>query len=70
LAKAVKGSSSHLISNEITPGDFFKWQSGYGAFTLRKKDAKTVAAYILNQKQHHMDNNLIKDWEQISSQGG
>ena len=68
LVKAVKGSSSHLISNEISPGEFFRWQSGYSAFTLRKDDGKTVAAYILNQKQHHLENNLNHAWEPTSQQ--
>ena len=63
LVKEVKGASSHLVTHEITPKDFFKWQGAYGAFTLRKNDVPQVEAYILNQKQHHADNTLYDEWE-------
>ena len=42
LVQQVKGSSSHLVTHEITPGEFFKWQGAYGAFTLRKEDVPAV----------------------------
>ncbi|HFQ92530.1 MAG TPA: IS200/IS605 family transposase [Anaerolineae bacterium] len=64
LVKDVKGSSSHLVSHEIRPGEFFKWQGAYGAFTLRKSEVLQVKAYILNQKQHHAEGNVIEAWEQ------
>ena len=43
LVKEVKGSSSHLMSHEIKRGEFFKWQGGYGAFTLCKSEAPNPA---------------------------
>ncbi len=64
LAKEVKGASSHLVTHEITPDDFFKWQGAYGAFTIRKSEVPQVKAYILNQKQHHAENSLYDEWEQ------
>ncbi|MCP4362184.1 MAG: transposase [Chloroflexi bacterium] len=64
LAKEVKGASSHLVTHEIVPGKFFKWQGAYGAFTLRKSEVPQVKAYILNQKQHHAENSLYDEWEQ------
>ena len=64
LAKEVKGASSHLVTHEITPGEFFKWQGAYGAFTLRKGEVPQVKAYILNQKQHHAENTVYDEWEQ------
>lgn len=63
LVKQVKGSSAHLVSQEIRQGDFFKWQGGYGAFTLRRSDVPTVTRYILEQKQHHTRGDLWDDWE-------
>jgi putative transposase len=63
LAKEVKGSSSHLVNYEIMPGEFFKWQGGYRAFTIRKNEAAIVKAYIDNQKQHHSEGTLSEDWE-------
>ena len=63
LIKHVKGSSSHLINHEIKPGEFFKWQGGYGAFTVSRKDLDLVANYIKNQAIHHRQKSLIYDWE-------
>src|SRR5690349_20565187 len=34
LLKGVKGSSSHRMAQLIAPNEFFKWQGGYGAFTI------------------------------------
>ena len=63
LVKEIKGSSSHLVTHEITPGEFFKWQGAYGAFTLRKEDVPVVQAYIENQKQHHAVGSVWEEWE-------
>ena len=30
LVKEVKGASSHLVTHEIKPNEFFKWQGAYG----------------------------------------
>ncbi|MFQ5434598.1 MAG: hypothetical protein ACE5FD_06960 [Anaerolineae bacterium] len=53
-----------IATNEITPGQFFKWQGAYGTFTLRKSEVPQVKAYILNQKQHYAENDLYDEWEQ------
>ena len=53
LVKEVKGSSSHLVTHEIRPGEFFKWQGAYRAFTVRKKKVEYLREYIRNQKSHH-----------------
>jgi len=63
LLKEVKGSSSHLVTHEIAPGDFFKWQGAYGAFTINKEGVKAVATYIHRQKQHHAEGNVFEAWE-------
>jgi len=63
LAKEIKGTSSHLVTHEIKPDQFFKWQGGYGAFTIRKAEVSHVKSYIENQKQHHAQSQLQADWE-------
>ncbi len=63
LLKEIKGASSHLATHVITPGEFFKWQGAYGAFTLRKEDAPDVKRYIEQQKEHHAQNDLWPEWE-------
>ena len=63
LAKQVKGASSHLVNQVVKPADTFKWQGGYGAFTVSKSAVPTVRAYIQNQEQHHREGTTDKDYE-------
>jgi REP element-mobilizing transposase RayT len=66
LVQEIKGSSSHLVTHEIQPGEFFKWQGAYRAFTLRKSEVGLVQAYIHNQKAHHAERNLLANEEIFS----
>jgi REP element-mobilizing transposase RayT len=63
LAKEIKGATSHLITHEIIPDQFFKWQGSYRAFTIRKSEVPQVKAYIENQKQHHTELQLQTECE-------
>jgi len=64
LAKQVKGSSSHLITHEVTPGAFFRWQGAYGAFSLSQDQVKATRAHIERQREHHAIGDLLTEWEQ------
>lgn len=64
LIKEVKGSSSHLVTHEINPGEFFKWQGSYGAFTVSKNLVPKIKSYIECQKEHHASGDLWAEWEQ------
>lgn len=68
LMKDVKGASSFLVSHELTPDVFFRWQTGYGAFTVSHKDVPAVKAYIKNQKTHHATRTLVREWETSEAQ--
>ncbi|MGB3206135.1 MAG: IS200/IS605 family transposase [Crinalium sp.] len=63
LIGKAKGSSSHLITHEIKPNEFFKWQGGYGVFTVSQNNLDQIANYIRNQAAHHNQKNLISQWE-------
>jgi putative transposase len=63
LVKAVKGSSSHFITHAIRPGEFFKWQGHYGAFSVSHDHLDRLANYIRNQPHHHRQQSLSPDWE-------
>ena len=59
LVGEVKGASSHFMNHEMALGHGFKWQNGYGAFTVSKRGVPTVAEYVRNQKTHHAEGRLI-----------
>jgi putative transposase len=63
LMGEVKGAASHAMAHTLAPGRSFRWQNGYGAFSLRKRDVPIVERYILNQKQHHSTNHLQTELE-------
>jgi len=63
LVKELKGSSSHLITHEIAPDEFFKWQGSYGAVSVNPAEVDVVERYIRNQKQHHAAQELVLAWE-------
>ncbi|MCT7989143.1 IS200/IS605 family transposase [Laspinema olomoucense] len=63
LVQKAKGSASHLITHEIKPKEFFKWQGGYGVFTVSHNQIDTIANYIKNQPQHHHEKTIFSTWE-------
>ncbi len=46
----VKGSSSKWMSAKVAD---FKWQTGYGWFSVSPKDLDSAVTYVKNQKEHH-----------------
>jgi len=68
LAREVKGSSSHLVTHEVTPADFFKWQGAYGAFTVWKGNVPAVTGYIERQQEHHATGDLRVEWEHTATE--
>jgi putative transposase len=63
LIGQAKGSSSHLVTHEIACDRFFKWQGGYGAFTVNRQDLPRIVDYIKNQATHHQQKSTIESWE-------
>src|SRR5262249_16881729 len=64
LVKEVKGSSAYLMTHEFVRGSPFRWQIGYGAFSLRRDDVPIVRRYGVWQKEHHARGTLDASWEQ------
>ncbi|MGI4791856.1 MAG: IS200/IS605 family transposase [Janthinobacterium lividum] len=60
IAQQIKGAASRSANSK---GIAFKWQTGYGGFSLSRPHLKAVIPYIRNQKRHHADNTLWLDWE-------
>jgi hypothetical protein len=67
LVGEMKGASSFLINTERLTEERFRWQGGYGAFTLWREDTPSVERYIIRQKEHHRAGALVALWESTSS---
>jgi REP element-mobilizing transposase RayT len=65
LAKQLKGSTSHLVTHRIPSGEPFKWQGGYGAFTVSKNELPRIVAYVKGQVGHHQREDLVEELERV-----
>ncbi|HEY8602684.1 MAG TPA: IS200/IS605 family transposase [Thermomicrobiales bacterium] len=59
LMQQLKGASAHLITHQLAPADFFKWQGGYAVFSVSPRHLTQVRDYIANQRQHHRTDTLL-----------
>ncbi len=53
LVEDVKKSSSKWIKTKGGRYTRFRWQNGYGVFSVSESDAGRVKAYIASQEEHH-----------------
>ena len=51
LVNKVKSNSSRWM--KYRDETFFKWQDGYGVFSVSQNDLENVKKYIMNQTNHH-----------------
>jgi putative transposase len=51
--KFIKGGSSKWIHDTFPEYSNFKWQEGYGAFSVSISHIEKTVAYINKQKEHH-----------------
>lgn len=61
--KDLKGSSSHFLTHESGLGVDFKWQAGYGIFSVGSKEVPFIEDYIRKQKEHHGVGEIVAEWE-------
>jgi putative transposase len=65
LVQRMKGASSRLV--EQVSREAFRWQGGYGAFTVSRRGVPVVRDYVLNQAEHHQRGSLIHALEVTSA---
>ena len=64
LMQRVKGVSSRFVNHALESSEPFKWQGGYGAFSVSRWDVEKIVAYIQRQKEHHHTAELWQELEQ------
>jgi REP element-mobilizing transposase RayT len=69
LMKQIKGVSARFVNNELDLQEVFKWQGGYGAFSVSRWDVQKITTYIQNQKEHHQTSDLWAELEQTTVVG-
>jgi REP element-mobilizing transposase RayT len=63
LVKSIKGDSSKWISQTWPSMREFRWQDGYGAFTVGHSQIADTIAYIKNQRQHHQRKSFEEEYK-------
>ena len=66
LARELKAPSSGFLRRYFrVPG--FAWQTGYGAFSVRRGDVPRVLDYLREQPRHHAEGTLLEALEETPS---
>lgn len=53
VVRTVKANSSRWVHEEFPSHRKFAWQTGFGAFSVSRRDVESVTNYIANQEEHH-----------------
>ena len=65
IMKKVKGNSSKWINARKSLAGRFRWQDGYGAFTVSESQVPVVVKYIQEQERHHGDLSFKEEFVRI-----
>ena len=61
VIQQVKGATSHKFPE-------LRWQDGYGALTVGRRNLELAIAYVRRQKEHHADQTALKWLEQCEEE--
>jgi putative transposase len=53
ILRDLKANSSGWMHDVFPEASDFRWQNGYGAFTVSRSHVPAVSLYIANQERHH-----------------
>ena len=62
----IKGASSHWVTHVLQHPDEFDWQRGYGVLSISERILPKVISYVVNQKDHHLQNRIEDSFERWS----
>jgi len=68
LMQQVKGVSSQLGQSLLGPEEAFRWQHGYGVFSMSQAHLHNAIAYIRRQKEHHGSQDTWPEWEKTEEE--
>jgi putative transposase len=66
--KNLKGASTYAVNHMDGSNGLFKWQEGYGAFSIGESSLETVMAYTAGQKKHHREKSTITLYERMEDE--
>ncbi len=64
IVRLFKGESSYWIHENNLTKTKFKWQRGYGAFSVSASQLEKVKKYIANQDEHHKVKSFTEEYNE------
>jgi len=65
LIRDIKSNSSRWINTQRFVAETFRWQKGYGAFSVGYSSLETVINYILKQEELHRAKDLREEYIEL-----
>jgi REP element-mobilizing transposase RayT len=65
LLKEMKIQSSKWIKTKTDSLTKFRWQNGYGAFSVGQREVERVISYIRSQQEHHRKKTFQEEYRQF-----
>lgn len=66
FVKNLKGTTSRFVNKECHRP--FRWQAGYGVFTISERSVPRAVEYVNRQKQHHEAGQIIPAYERCGAE--
>ncbi len=70
LIEEVKKESSKWIKKEFQDLRGFRWQAGYGAFSISPSHVSSLKKYILTQEEHHKGQTFKQEFRHLCEKYG
>ena len=70
IARTFEGESSYWINQNNITNFKFKWQRGYGAFSVSASQLDRIKHYIKTQDQHHKEKTSFEEYETLREKNG
>jgi putative transposase len=67
---SIKANSSAWLNDRIQTADKFRWQRGYGVFSVSHSQRATVKEYIANQSEHHRRRTFEEEFRSLLANHG
>lgn len=63
LVQELKGATSRIMNVRFAQPELFRWQEGYGAFSISQRNVAVVAEYVKHQKRRHAEGVVLDTLE-------
>lgn len=62
LVRDIKANSSRWINDKKLLNQVFRWQNGFGAFSIGRSDVDYLIKYITHQESHHSKKSFEQEY--------